>query len=69
MSTIKLADCLNGHEPNLERQKHPNTKRITYQERCECTDGPTGYSIPAAENGWNTFIRKMVELAIPKGAK
>lgn len=69
MSTTKLADCLNGHEPMLNRKKDAKTGRIIYQERCDCTGGPNKYSIPEAENGWNAFIRKLVERAIPKEAK
>lgn len=69
MSTTKLADCLNGHEPMLERKKHPITMRTTYQEHCDCTGGPIKYSIPEAENAWNAFIRKLVERTIPKEAK
>jgi len=69
MSTIKLADCLNGHEPMLERKKHPISGRITYQECCDCTGGPNKYSIPEAESGWNAFIRKLVERAIPREAR
>ena len=65
MSTIKLANCLQGHEPVLDRKKDSKTGRITYQEHCDCTDGPNKYSIPEAESGWNTFIRKLVERAIP----
>jgi hypothetical protein len=53
----------------LERKKHPISGRITYQECCDCTGGPNKYSIPEAESGWNAFIRKLVERAIPREAR
>jgi hypothetical protein len=53
----------------LDRKKDVKTGRIIYQERCDCTGGPNKYSIPEAESGWNAFIRKLVERAIPREAR
>jgi len=69
MSTIKLATCLNGHEPILASTKELKNGRISYNAQCACTGGPNKPSIPMAESAWNTLIRKLVEQSIPKEDK
>lgn len=69
MSTTKLANCLNGHEPRLVLTKEYKKGRTSYSEKCDCTGGPNKPSIAQAEFAWNTLIRKLVEQAIPRQSK